>query len=113
MSADGELERQISAIWQDLLGLPRVGVQDNFFDLGGHSLLAVQAHSRIRRETGRDVSITDLFRFPTVRSLAGYMNAASKRPTSAAAAASPAPATGPMSRVEARKQAMSRRQPVR
>jgi hypothetical protein len=48
-------------------------VQDNFFDLGGHSLLAVQVHSRLKKQLERDLSITDLFRFPTIRGLAGYL----------------------------------------
>ena len=45
-------ERCIAAIWQDLLGIPRVDVHDNFYDLGGHSLLSLQAIARIERATG-------------------------------------------------------------
>ncbi|MEN8444208.1 MAG: beta-ketoacyl synthase N-terminal-like domain-containing protein, partial [Cyanobacteria bacterium J06555_13] len=43
-----EVEETISTIWQDLLGLEKVGVNDSFFDLGGHSLLAIQVISRLR-----------------------------------------------------------------
>jgi natural product biosynthesis luciferase-like monooxygenase protein len=69
----GELETIIAGIWQDVLKLPSVGVADNFFDLGGHSLLAVQVHSRLKKALERDLAITDLFRFPTVRGLAEFL----------------------------------------
>ncbi len=69
----GELETMIAEIWTEVLKLPSVGVQDNFFDLGGHSLLAVQVHSRLKKKLERELSITDLFRFPTIRGLAGYL----------------------------------------
>jgi len=69
----GELETVIAGIWREVLKVPAVGVQDNFFDLGGHSLLAVQVHSRLKKSLERELSITDLFRFPTIRGLAGYL----------------------------------------
>ena len=66
-----EEERAISAVWQEALHLERVGVHDNFFELGGHSLLLVQVHSRLRELLKRpDLTVVDLFRFPTVRALA-------------------------------------------
>ncbi|MFW6049754.1 MAG: MupA/Atu3671 family FMN-dependent luciferase-like monooxygenase [Myxococcota bacterium] len=67
------LEQTLAAIWCRLLGVPRVGGDDNFFDLGGHSLLAVQAHREIRETLGREITVTDLFRFPTIRALAGHL----------------------------------------
>ena len=70
--SDG-LEQSIAAVWSDLLGLERVGVTQNFFDLGGHSLLAVQLQRRLRAQLARDLSIVDIFRFPTVRSLAAHL----------------------------------------
>jgi acyl carrier protein len=69
----GELERTIAAIWQDVLGLPQVGTTDNFFDLGGHSLLVVQVQRRLREACGREVSITDMFRLPTIKALAAHL----------------------------------------
>jgi natural product biosynthesis luciferase-like monooxygenase protein len=69
----GELEKTIAAIWQDVLGLPQVGTSDNFFDLGGHSLLVVQVQRRLREACGREVSITDVFRLPTIQSLAAHL----------------------------------------
>jgi hypothetical protein len=69
-----DLQESIAAIWRDVLKLPQVGVQDNFFDLGGHSLLAVQAHRRLREALQRDLSITDIFRFPTIQTLSQYLS---------------------------------------
>ena len=68
------LEGQIQAVWCDLLGLPRVGLRDNFFDLGGHSLLAVQLHRRLSAVSEKPVSLTDIFRFPTVATLAAHLS---------------------------------------
>jgi hypothetical protein len=67
-------QAKIAAIWGRILGLDGIGPQDNFFVLGGHSLLAVQAHRDIR--TALDVpklSITDIFRFPTLAGLAEHV----------------------------------------
>ncbi|RPI10351.1 MAG: hypothetical protein EHM65_08210, partial [Acidobacteriales bacterium] len=52
-----ELEQQLAAVWADLLGIPAVGIHDNFFDLGGHSLLAVQLLSRVRQAYEVDLSL--------------------------------------------------------
>jgi hypothetical protein len=71
---DGELEKAIAGIWQELLRVGRVGVDDSFFELGGHSLLLARAHRRIVALTNQELSITDLFRFPTVRSLAQHLS---------------------------------------
>jgi natural product biosynthesis luciferase-like monooxygenase protein len=69
-----ELESTISSVWQELLQLERVGTQDNFFDLGANSLLMVQANSRLRSALGREVSLVELFRYPTVSALAAHLN---------------------------------------
>jgi acyl carrier protein len=69
----GEVEEAIAAIWRSILGLREVGTRDNFFDLGGHSLLAVQAHREIREATGRELTVTDIFRFPTIGALAAHL----------------------------------------
>ncbi len=69
----GDIEQQITAVWIEVLNLPQVGTRDNFFDLGGHSLLAVQVHRKLRDVLRRDLSITDIFRFPTIQSLAAHL----------------------------------------
>ena len=62
---------RIEAIWSRLLGVGAIAPSDSFFDLGGHSILAVQAHRDVRAALGADrLSITDVFRFPTLKALA-------------------------------------------
>jgi thioesterase domain-containing protein len=70
------LERTLVAIWEDLLGVPRVGIRDGFFDLGGHSLLAARMMAAVERVVGRRVPITTLFRVPTVEHLAAALREA-------------------------------------
>jgi amino acid adenylation domain-containing protein len=65
-----DTERVLAGIWAELLGVPEVGVTDDFFDLGGHSLLATQVVARLKRELGHGVSVLDVFKHPTVRELA-------------------------------------------
>ncbi|WP_277921417.1 phosphopantetheine-binding protein, partial [Burkholderia sp. A1] len=65
----GEAEQALAAIWQDLLGVARVGRQDHFFELGGHSLLAMKLVERMRR-AGLDADIRVLFGQPTLAALA-------------------------------------------
>jgi NAD(P)-dependent dehydrogenase (short-subunit alcohol dehydrogenase family)/acyl carrier protein len=72
----GESERAIAAIWQEILGLERVGATDNFFDLGGHSLLAAQVLTRVRDSLGVDLPLDVLFSDPTVAGLAAAAAAA-------------------------------------
>lgn len=65
-----ETEKLVARIWQECLGVEKVGLYDNFFDIGGHSLLLVQVHDRLRKTFRTQLSIIDLFSFPTVNSLA-------------------------------------------
>jgi acyl-coenzyme A synthetase/AMP-(fatty) acid ligase/acyl carrier protein len=64
------LEQQIAAIWKKDLNLSSVGIEDNFFDIGGHSLSLVRVHQALQKALGRDIAITELFQFPTIRTLA-------------------------------------------
>jgi len=68
-----DVERAIAVIWQDLLSIDRVSVDQNFFDLGANSLMMVQANGRLRVALGKAVPLLDLFRFPTVRALAAQI----------------------------------------
>src|SRR5262249_23207232 len=69
----GGLQRVVAGVWRDVLGVDRVGADDNFFDLGGNSLLLVRARARLQEVLGRPVPTLALFRCPTVRTLAEYL----------------------------------------
>ena len=64
------LEVQLVKLWQEVLGVPAVGIEDNFFALGGHSLLAVRLFDAVARRTGRQLPLAALFQAPTVAALA-------------------------------------------
>jgi aryl carrier-like protein len=66
----GPREEQLAGIWQEVLGVPRVGRHDNFFELGGHSLQATQVVSRMRQQDGAAISLSLVFEAPTLAELA-------------------------------------------
>ncbi|MEU4159270.1 amino acid adenylation domain-containing protein [Actinoplanes sp. NPDC026670] len=68
------LEQALADIFEHLLRLEQVGIHDDFFASGGHSLLATQTISRIRTRLGQDVSLRDIFEYPTVAGLAGRLS---------------------------------------
>ena len=67
-------EESLVAIWQELLGVDRIGVLDNFFELGGHSLLATRLVSMVRRQMDVDLAIRDVFVHPTISELGGHIS---------------------------------------
>ncbi|HVS00232.1 MAG TPA: amino acid adenylation domain-containing protein [Thermoanaerobaculia bacterium] len=68
-----DVEKAIAAAWRDVLQVPRVGVHDNFFELGGSSLLIAKLHGRLKQALGRDLSMMDLFRHPTIDALTRHL----------------------------------------
>jgi amino acid adenylation domain-containing protein len=65
-----EVERVLAGMWRDLLGVERVGREDDFFELGGHSLLATRLASRLRDRFRRDLSAQAVFVAPRLAALA-------------------------------------------
>jgi acyl carrier protein len=66
-------EQSLAAIWSEVLGLDRVGANDNFFDVGGNSLLLQAVHVRVEALVERKVPMVELFQFSTVRTLAAHL----------------------------------------
>jgi natural product biosynthesis luciferase-like monooxygenase protein len=81
-----DTQAAIAQVWSGLLGVSDVRGEDNFFALGGHSLLAVQAHRDIKASLGGTLSITDIFRFPTLDALAAHIDKGKGNTPEAAAA---------------------------
>ncbi len=69
-----EMERAVAAAWEEVLGVPVVGVHRSFFDLGGNSLLVVQAAGRLEAALGRKVPVLDIFQHATVAALARHLS---------------------------------------
>lgn len=78
------IERELVAIWEDVLGVSSIGITDNFFELGGHSLLAIRMMDRIARALGASLPIALLFQAPTIEALAAAVRDAEEAGPSAA-----------------------------
>ena len=73
-------EGQIAAVWAEVLGLERVGIDDNFFDLGGDSLLLLNLHRLLEERLERSLKVLDLFQHTTVRALARHLGGGEEKP---------------------------------
>ncbi|WP_051732397.1 MupA/Atu3671 family FMN-dependent luciferase-like monooxygenase [Kitasatospora phosalacinea] len=92
-----DTERLVTEVWRDVLGVERVGLDDNFFALGGNSLLVVVARARLLEQRDSALSLVDMFRYPSARALAQAIDRApgsddDDDPAAGAAAASRAAA---------------------
>lgn len=99
-----ESERTIATIWQEVLGIKKVGMQDNFFDLGGNSLLLAQIHRKLQTMLKRTIALLELFEYPTVHSLVEHLNPGKSTLSS--------PQVN-LGHAEVRKEAMRRQQQIR
>ena len=72
------LERQLVQIWQDVLGLPSVGVHDDFFEIGGQSFAGIQVMTRIAQQLGRRLPLGELLRGRTIAHLARSVEQAAR-----------------------------------
>jgi acyl carrier protein len=78
-----EVEQTMAMIWQEVLHVEKVGIHDNFFDLGGHSLAMVHVHSKLQELYRCDLSLVDLFRYPTISALVSYVSQQEREPFAA------------------------------
>ena len=83
-------EVKLAAIWEKLLGVSPVGVEDSFFDLGGHSLIAVRLFATVKREFGVEFPISILFEAPTIAQCAALIVAETGEETEATGTDTPA-----------------------
>jgi amino acid adenylation domain-containing protein len=74
VSPQTSIEHTITQLWQEVLGIEKIGTQDNFFDLGGHSLLLVQVHEKVRQTLDDGLTLMELFEYPTIASLSARLS---------------------------------------
>ncbi len=84
-----ELELKLASIWQEVLGVPQVGIHDNFFELGGTSLLALRLFSNIEKTFGKNLPQATLFQAPTVEQQASLIQSEWSPPWSSLVAIQP------------------------
>ncbi|MFC5471055.1 amino acid adenylation domain-containing protein, partial [Cohnella suwonensis] len=77
---ESETEEKLATLWRELLQRERVGTGDNFFELGGNSLLLIRMHKMLEQRIGGNLSVTDLFAYPTIAKLAAYIDRQSGEP---------------------------------
>uniref|UniRef100_UPI000AE7B949 phosphopantetheine-binding protein n=2 Tax=Pseudomonas defluvii TaxID=1876757 RepID=UPI000AE7B949 len=70
-----DTERAVAGLWAELLGVERVGLDDDFFELGGHSLLATQVISRVQQQLGTQVALRELFEATTLTRFCAQVDA--------------------------------------
>jgi amino acid adenylation domain-containing protein/non-ribosomal peptide synthase protein (TIGR01720 family) len=71
-----KVEGKLAEIWQNILEVDEIGINDNFFELGGHSLLAVKLIAEVRKAFEQDLSIGEVFDYPTIGSLSSRLGRA-------------------------------------
>lgn len=69
-----DVERTIIEIWQDVLGVDKIGINDNFFDLGGHSLLLVNVYDKLQAAFQKSFPLVEMYRYATVLALTTYLS---------------------------------------
>ena len=101
MAPNTELEQVIASVWREALSLEQIGREDNFFDLGAHSLLMFQVNGKLKTLLNRELPLIQMFRYPTVRSLANFLEEGDRQTSTTLAQSA--------DRAESRRQMMAQR----
>jgi amino acid adenylation domain-containing protein len=67
-------EKTVADVWQHILNITRVGIDDNFFDLGGTSLMVIRIINQVNERTGANLRLASLYQLPTIRALANQID---------------------------------------
>ncbi len=78
VAPESEIEDKLAKIWQEVLEIEKVGINDNFFELGGHSLKAINIVAKIHKVLNVSVPLREMFKTPTIKELANYVEGTSK-----------------------------------
>ena len=73
-SALSETEKEVLKLWIEILGRNPIRKEDSFFEVGGNSLLIIKLHARLNEQLGVNITISDLFRYPTCASQAKFID---------------------------------------
>ncbi|SHM86864.1 non-ribosomal peptide synthetase [Chitinophaga sp. CF418] len=85
-----KLEKQLAAIWMDILGVSQVSVSDNFFTSGGHSLKAMQLVARVYKDLSVKITLKDVFKYPVLEAQASFIQSSKREQYIAIPSAAPA-----------------------
>ncbi|PSL21502.1 non-ribosomal peptide synthetase [Chitinophaga ginsengisoli] len=85
-----KLEKQLAAIWKDILGVAQVSVNDDFFVCGGHSLKAMQLIARVYKELSVKITLKDVFKYPVLEAQASFIQSSRREQYVAIPLATPA-----------------------
>ncbi|NKF08878.1 AMP-binding protein, partial [Clostridium gasigenes] len=69
-----DIEKKIAEIWEEVLGIEKVGINDNFFEIGGNSLKAILVTTKIGKELKKDISVKSIFENPIIKLLSKYID---------------------------------------
>ncbi|OCX54538.1 hypothetical protein BEL04_09895 [Mucilaginibacter sp. PPCGB 2223] len=75
------IEKTLVNIWQEQLGIEKIGINDNFFELGGNSLIAIRIMIMLEKATGQDMPLSSLFEYPIIEELAAIIESTKVQPT--------------------------------
>ncbi|MCK4259133.1 MAG: amino acid adenylation domain-containing protein, partial [Halanaerobiales bacterium] len=73
VAPENETEENLVALWEEILGVEKIGINDDFFELGGHSLKAASLATKIYQDLNVEISLGEIFKTPTVRELAEFI----------------------------------------